>query len=53
MNAQEIRKQIRELRATMKQLGIRKTSMMNRTDDQTYRLNARLFELETRLKRCA
>lgn len=50
MNAQEIRKRLRELRAEMRQLGIKKTSCFNGgMDRESYRLNARRFQLETEL----
>lgn len=50
MNAQEIRKRLRELRAEMRQLGIKKTSCFNGgMDRETQRYNERRFALETEL----
>lgn len=46
-----LRRQLRELRADMKARGIKRTSCFNGgLDTDTYRANARCFELETRLK---
>lgn len=54
MDRKSIQKAIREIRAEMREKGIKRTSCFNggHTPD-SYRLNARLFELETLLKRCA
>lgn len=46
-----IAKQLRELRAEMRAAGIKKTSPFNGgMDRETYRYNARRFELETKLQ---
>jgi hypothetical protein len=54
---QQRRKQIKELqaeikstRAEMRERGIKRTSCFNRVDGDSYRFNATMFELETRLK---
>lgn len=50
----EIRKAIQECRAEMRAKGIKRLSMMNGGHSpESYRLNARMFELETYLKRLA
>ncbi len=46
----ELRAEIRRTRAEMKERGIKRTSCFNRLDGDTYRYNATMFELETRLK---
>lgn len=52
MTEKEIRAEIRAIRADMKARGIRRSSFMNGGHSpESYRLNARLFELETLLKR--
>jgi hypothetical protein len=49
---QQINTQIREVRAEMKQRGIRRVSFMNGGHTpESYRLNRRMFELETQKKR--
>lgn len=49
-DAKEIAKQLRALRAEMRASGIKKTSCFNGgMDRETYRYNARRFELETNL----
>ena len=54
MNATEIRKAIREVKAEMKAKGIKRLSCFNGGHSpDSYRLNARLFELETLLKKAA
>jgi len=51
MTAREIRKQIRELKAEMKALGIKRFScFMPGHTGQSYRCNAKLFELDVQLK---
>ena len=51
MNKQDIRKAIRETRAEMKAKGIKRVSCFNGGHSpESYRLNARLFELETKLR---
>lgn len=53
MNAAQIKAEIRMVRAEMKARGIKRTSCFNGGHSpDSYRMNARLFELETRLKRC-
>ncbi len=48
----EIRRAIRECRAEMKAKGIRRLSCFNGGhSSESYRLNSRMFELETYLKR--
>jgi len=48
MTDAELAKEIRETRAEMKAKGIRRSSMMNGGHSpESYRLNARMFELET------
>jgi len=46
----ELRAEIRKTRAEMKERGIKRTSCFNRVEGDTYRLNAAMFRLETRLK---
>lgn len=46
----ELRAEIRRTRAEMKERGIKRTSCFNRVDGDTYRYNATMFQLETRLK---
>jgi hypothetical protein len=46
----ELRAEIRKTRAEMKERGIKRTSCFNRVDCDTYRYNATMFQLETRLK---
>lgn len=46
----ELRAEIRKARAEMKERGIKRTSCFNRVDGETYRYNAAMFQLETRLK---
>ena len=46
----ELRAEIRKTRAEMKERGIKRTSCFNRVDGDTYRFNATMFQLETRLK---
>jgi len=46
----EVRAAIRKTRAEMKERGIKRTSCFNRVDGDTYRYNATMFQLETRLK---
>jgi hypothetical protein len=46
----ELRAEIRKTRAEMKERGIKRTSCFNRVDGDTYRYNATMFQLETRLK---
>ena len=49
-NITEIKKQIRETRKEMKQLGIKRISCFNGgLSGDAYRLNARMFDLETKL----
>jgi hypothetical protein len=51
MNAAEIRKEIRQVRAEMREKGIRRSSCFNGGHSpESYRLNARMLELETKLK---
>lgn len=51
MSVSEIRQAIREVRAEMKSKGIKRSSCFNGGHSaESYRLNARMFELETRLK---
>jgi hypothetical protein len=46
-----LRRQIREIRREMKEKGIRRISCFNGGHtSESYRLNAKMFELETRLK---
>lgn len=48
----EIRAELREIRAEMKRLHIRRVSCFNGGHSpESYRLNARMFALETALKR--
>lgn len=48
--AKTLARQLRELRAEMRAAGIKKTSPFNGgMDRETYRYNARRFELETNL----
>jgi hypothetical protein len=48
--AQTIQRQLRALRSEMKVAGVKKTSCFNGgLDRETYRYNARRFELETNL----
>ena len=48
---QEIRKQIRETRKEMRAKGIKRISCFNGgLSGEVYRLNARMFQLETQLK---
>ena len=50
-SVKEIRKAIRQHKAEMKACGIRRTSCFNGGLDMvTYRANARLFELNTKLE---
>ncbi len=52
MDAKAIRKQLRELRAAMRTLGIKKTSPFNGgMDRETQRWNERRFALEVALER--
>lgn len=52
MTAKTLRKQLRELRAEMRSLGIKKTSPFNGgMDRETQRWNERRFALETALER--
>ena len=52
MKATELRNQLREHRAEMRAHGIRKTSPFNGgLDRDTYRMNARRFEIETMIER--
>jgi hypothetical protein len=47
---QELKAERKEIRSEMKLRGIKKTSCFNGgLDSETYRLNARLFELNTKL----
>ena len=47
----ELKRQLRELRKDMRSAGIKKTSPFNGgLDMETYRFNARRFELETKIK---
>jgi hypothetical protein len=46
----ELRAEIRKTRAEMRDRGIKRTSCFNRVDGDTYRFNAEMFQLETRLK---
>jgi hypothetical protein len=46
----EVRAEIKRTRAEMKERGIKRTSCFNRVDGDTYRYNATIFQLETRLK---
>jgi hypothetical protein len=46
----ELRAEIRKTRAEMRERGIKRTSCFNRVDGDTYRFNAVMFQLETRLK---
>jgi hypothetical protein len=46
----ELRAEIRTTRGEMKVRGIKRTSCFNRIDGDTYRFNATLFQLETRLQ---
>ena len=46
----EVRAEVRKTRAEMKERGIKRTSCFNRVDGDTYRLNAAMFQMETRLK---
>lgn len=46
----ELRAEVRKTRAEMKDRGIKRTSCFNRLDGDTYRFNATMFQLETRLK---
>ena len=46
----ELRAEIRRTKAEMKERGIKRTSCFNRVDGDTYRFNAAIFQLETRLK---
>ena len=47
----ELKRQLRELRKEMRAAGIKKTSPFNGgLDMETYRYNARRFELETKIK---
>ena len=46
----ELRAEIRKTRAEMKERGVKRTSCFNRVDGDTYRFNAAMFQLETRLK---
>ena len=46
----ELRAEIRKTRAEMRERGIKRTSCFNRIDGDTYRFNAAMFQLETRLK---
>jgi len=50
LQIKELRAEIRKTRAEMKERGIKRTSCFNRIDGDTYRFNATMFELETRLK---
>lgn len=48
---QALQRELRELRREMKDHGIRHISCINGgLDTQTYRANARVFELETKIK---
>lgn len=49
-SAKELRKERRKLLASMKEAGIRRTSCMNRVDEQTYRCNLRLAEIKAELE---
>ncbi len=46
----ELRAEIRRTKAEMRERGIKRTSCFNRVDGDTYRFNATMFQLETRLK---
>lgn len=46
----ELRAEIRKTRAEMKERGIKRASCFNRVDGDTYRYNAKMFQVETRLK---
>jgi hypothetical protein len=46
----ELRAEIRKTRAEMNERRIKRTSCFNRIDGDTYRFNATMFQLETRLK---
>jgi hypothetical protein len=39
----------RELLRQMRELGIKRTSCFNRLDDRTYKFNARIFAINTKL----
>jgi len=45
-----LRAEIRKTRAEMKERGIKRTSCFNRIDGESYRLNAAMFQMETRLR---
>lgn len=50
-DAQDLRRQIRATRAEMKRAGIRRISCFNGGHTaESYRLNSRMFTLETQLK---
>ena len=54
MSPKECRALIREVKREMKEKGIRRSSCFNGGHSpESYRLNARLFELETILRSCA
>ena len=46
----ELRAEIKRTRAEMRERGIKRTSCFNRVDGDTYRYNATMFQLETRLQ---
>lgn len=46
----KLRAEIRRTKAEMKERGIKRSSCFNRLDGDTYRLNAMMFQLESRLK---
>ncbi len=52
MEVKELKKQLRELRREMKAAGIKRTSCFNGgLDHETYRYNARCFELDTMIRK--
>jgi hypothetical protein len=52
MDAKQLRQQLREVRSEMRARGVKRSSFMNGGHSpESYRLNARCFELETQLKR--
>jgi hypothetical protein len=54
MGKADIQRAIRETKAEMREKGVKRLSCFNGGHTpESYRLNARLFELETKLKRCA
>lgn len=50
LQIKELRAEIKRTRAEMRERGIRRTSCFNRIDGDTYRYNATMFQLETRLQ---